>query len=81
MAVPPFKAHFSDLYYFNNIHRYSFFPEFCPLPQQAKPIIIKKTDLTVAGGIFLEPYIGDVGILFLLLLTFLYHQWDSFFRE
>jgi len=57
------------------------YPEFCPLPRQAKPIIIKKADLTVAGGIFLEPYIGDVGILFLLLLTFLYHQWDSFFRE
>ena len=42
---------------------------------------MKRISQTVSGGIFLEPYIGDVGILFLLLLTFLYHQWDSFFRE
>ena len=42
---------------------------------------MKEISQTVAGGIILEPYIGDVGILFLLLLTFFYHQWDSFFRE
>ena len=29
----------------------------------------------------MEPYIGDVGIIFLLVLALLYHHWDAMFRE
>jgi hypothetical protein len=29
----------------------------------------------------MEPYIGDIGIVFLLILSVLYYQWDSFFHE
>ena len=29
----------------------------------------------------LEPFIGDIGIFFLLVLGIIYHQWDNMFRE
>lgn len=29
----------------------------------------------------MEPYIGDAGVMILLLLTLLYYNWDSLFRD
>ena len=29
----------------------------------------------------MEPYIGDIGIVFLLSLVLLYYHWDSLFHD
>jgi len=30
---------------------------------------------------FIEPHIGDIGIVLLLSLVLLYYQWDSLFHD
>jgi hypothetical protein len=35
----------------------------------------------MAGGVIVEPYIGDTGIIILILLALLYYNWDALFHD
>ena len=52
------------------------------LQRSGKHSIISLSARTkIRGGVCLEPYIGDIGIISLLVLVILYFQWNTLFRE